>query len=1207
MSQEQLVDLQRRLDEKLIDPKNLTLGQRNALDDAFKQGVLKGYGSVGDMINERRGARKELAAEVRSSLEPLKPTGLLSLGVRRAVLATIGDLTGSFTPYFLDGKKLAKEARELALAGKGVTYVPELRRDAGQKAFTGFSKALSLLPGLKQLGLFKKTTQVLDSAVNTSKALAAGNFTLSQFAKTELKSQALGATGAAAGSVTYDLINLPAKFVAAAGEDLSKYDQNEFNRLPFGERVAINAVKELYHALAWNAGAFGLVQTLRGTFGAAGRFFDLNPANVAKMNEKINEQGIGLSSLNLGSGVGGAPSIFKAANKIGNVFLAPAGEVSKAQQKNVAEAFFGIEGNLRGALQNAPLLHQEALATVMQSTIRKTYNESGDLYGSLYKQHENMMNAPQITLQKYTNKMFENMMKNGTYKNIIGDPLQAVFTKGFDMPFLATTNLRKTTDDILNIVQQGTSAEALARTRYNGLYDAGNDITIRTAQEINTRLKELEVKNGGGFVTPRQFSDLLKLWNSNYSQTQIKGSKADQIWLLREAFEQDFNYISKEPIEEILKTNGKLKNAYEKFKENLGPEDANNFLKEFREGVTLANTKLQEANYAFGQSVNFYNSAKVAKIARQADPAIFAAKGGVEFFREGNITNIQAMNNLFGAAINPKSGNKDSVENLFKMLGGGKQLPGEDLKQFQNRSERAQYVLRLINYRKIFDAFNQNAVIRNSNVTGRGPVLGQPFEEKGVSGVDEIIQILKEKQNPVLKSTTEDLLKREFGLGYEGLKLSPENMIQFERRALTPEVIQSALKDNIPINQTLFIKREAEQGFTEVGKLGRLGGFKEIGKKPLEPYAPDTLKLIQTAKQAQVTEGGVTRDISRAERKEALDELENLTYRMRGFQGFNADKLADELGLTTPTGREQLIKMFELGNGMNAKAAKSHVDNLEVIFEALKKQFGETPAGDPATFAVRSAIIGGGIGFMLGPAGAAGGSLIGAVMFGLLLKGGAHILNTPRIAKAWVDIMGSPVYSKGELMDINTIRSLSPQKRSTFADMFNFIFSSDEDAPKVSPNDIDEERIIKYLQGPTKTSVPTDKGIYNAIPENIKEKFAPERIKLNQIKGETKKDFNTFMQGSQVASFRENLLDNLDTEKGAAIASQPRVAEFIQNPMDLRVPEGAKTMQPNISQVTSDVYSGLFPGDSIGTTIAQSQQPRPPMMKKGGFVNVKNY
>jgi hypothetical protein len=73
------------------------------------------------------------------------------------------------------------------------------------------------------------------------------------------------------------------------------------------------------------------------------------------------------------------------------------------------------------------------------------------------------------------------------------------------------------------------------------------------------------------------------------------------------------------------------------------------------------------------------------------------------------------------------------------------------------------------------------------------------------------------------------------------------------------------------------------------------------------------------------------------------------------------------------------------------------------------------------------------------------------------------------------------------------------------------------------------------------------------------------------------------------------------------MAAQPRVAQFIQNPMDLRVPEGAKTIQPQIDSSTADVYGGLFPGDSIGTTIAQSQQPRPPMMKKGGFVNVKTY
>ena len=192
-------------------------------------------------------------------------------------------------------------------------------------------------------------------------------------------------------------------------------------------------------------------------------------------------------------------------------------------------------------------------------------------------------------------------------------------------------------------------------------------------------------------------------------------------------------------------------------------------------------------------------------------------------------------------------------------------------------------------------------------------------------------------------------------------------------------------------------------------------------------------------------------------------------------------------------------------------------------------------------------------------------------------------------------------------MTINKIQSLQPPKRAAFADLFNYVFSGDPDAPKVNPNSIDEEKIIKYLQGKTLTSVPTDKGIYDVLPEEIKNRFNPERLKLRDLKGESKTDFNTYMRGRQVGKFREDLIDNLDTEKGAQMATQPRVAQFIQNPMDLRIPEGAKNIQPQIDSSTADVYGGLFPGDSIGTTIAQSQQPRPPMMKKGGFVNVKNY
>jgi hypothetical protein len=389
-------------------------------------------------------------------------------------------------------------------------------------------------------------------------------------------------------------------------------------------------------------------------------------------------------------------------------------------------------------------------------------------------------------------------------------------------------------------------------------------------------------------------------------------------------------------------------------------------------------------------------------------------------------------------------------------------------------------------------------------------------------------------------------------------------------------------------------------GETVTGRTARLQGFKTTGREPLQPFNPEIVGIVDRAKQAQITERGVLRDVTQAEREAAQAQLENIQFRLQGYQGFKFDDFAKDLGLGTKSGEQQLIKSFELANGISSQAAKKHVDNIKDIIEAMKRNYTETPLGDAATYATRAFIfaVGAGGGGLLG--GFEGG-LAGAALTGLFLKGGAHLVNSPKFTKAWLDL-----YSTGERMNINKIASLQPPKRAVFADMFNYVFSGDPDAPKVNPNSIDEEAIIKYLQGKTLTSVPTDKGIYDVLPEEIKNRFNPERLKLRDLKGESKTDFNTYMRGRQVGKFREDLIDNLDTEQGAQMAAQPRVAQFIQNPMDLRVPEGAKTIQPQIDSSTADVYGGLFPGDSIGTTIAQSQQSRPPMMKKGGFVNAKN-
>ena len=1197
MAEDKIADLQRRLDEKLVNPNDLSIQQKEALNIAFEEGTLKGYRSVSDMVQERRLARKDIAEDVRKRLEPLAPTSLLSLGIRRGTLAAAGDIVGSFTPYIMDGKKLATEAREAALAGKSVSYIPKIREDAGKKSFETFSNLISKLPGLKQLNLFKKTGQVLDGALSSATALSTGKLAFSQIAKTELKSQALGATGAAAGSVAFDVINLPAKFASAAGEDIAKYDQNQINRLPFLDRTTYHAVDNFKTALMWNAGTFGLFSLGSAISGGLKNFFRLNPANQAKANQLIDNQGLPVSTTLLAEGTGGASGLYKNLNRILSVLPPAAGEPLKFQQRFTGTAIAGLESNIRQAVGNIPLLHTEVLARAVNSSVRQTFEESGRIYTNLYANHNKALNGVSLTMTKYTNELLDAARKQGGFQtNLIGDDavLKAVFPQGMDIPFIATSNLRGTVEDILGLVQRGVTKEQAERRGYRGLFEAANDVTIRYSAEILDTLNDFRKVNGGDFLTPAQFTSLRQGWNANYPNTKINDpTQGKNIHRVLEAFEKDFNFVNNAPTAAFLfEKNQKLGRAYEQFAKTLGPEKANKFLNEFKENVSYANDILREANYAFGQSVNFYNFNKLAKEARKMDPAMLTSKQGMDFFQEGKVSDVQGMNRLFKSAFDPDTGTSEGIEDLYKLIGGSQKFS----KQTQ---EQAQYVMKLLLYRKAFDSFNKNAVVRLSGVTGQGTVMAEPFVERGITTIQEAIEQLN-KKSPLFRKTVQELIEKDMKLGSKGVQLADDELIKYQRRAITPQVIRQAIKDEIPINQTIFITREAAMGETVTGRTARLQGFKTTGREPLQPFNPEIVGIVDRAKQAQITERGVLRDVTQAEREAAQAQLENIQFRLQGYQGFKFDDFAKDLGLGTKSGEQQLIKSFELANGISSQAAKKHVDNIKDIIEAMKRNYTETPLGDAATYATRAFIfaVGAGGGGYLG--GFEGG-LAGAALTGLFLKGGAHLVNSPKFTKAWLDL-----YSTGERMNINKIASLQPPKRAVFADMFNYVFSGDPDAPKVNPNSIDEEAIIKYLQGKTLTSVPTDKGIYDVLPEEIKNRFNPERLKLRDLKGESKTDFNTYMRGRQVGKFREDLIDNLDTEQGAQMAAQPRVAQFIQNPMDLRVPEGAKTIQPQIDSSTADVYGGLFPGDSIGTTIAQSQQSRPPMMKKGGFVNAKN-
>jgi hypothetical protein len=1152
-------EIQTRLDNKLIDPRQLNKAQRGALDLAFKDGKLKGYSSVSEMDAERQYARTAIAKEFKEKLAPLTPTSALSLGIRRGTLVAAGDILGSFAPYIMDGKKLAAESRELALKGKGVSYIPEIQRTTGKNTFTAVSNLLTKLPVLKNLKLFQGTAKVLDGFVDTIGAGSTARLVASQALKTELKSQALGAAGAGAGSIAFDVVNFPAKFVAGANEDMAKIDQNQFNKMSPLERTAYHAIDNAKTALMWNAGAFGLFGIARGLGQGAKKFFKLNPENQKKANDMINEQGLPMSSVMLAEGTGGASGLYKNLNRIISVMPAGAGEPLAFQQKFTAAALLGLQSNLKQSL-NVPLLHTEVLANAVNTTIKDTYEKSGNIYGNLYKQSESQYNEISNVMDKYMNKIIDKQRNIDLSKNLPAqsdvDYIKAVFPEGTEIPFVYSKNLRDTSNRIIQNISKGTSVNVQGRMQARGLRSADFDPLNQFVREIGDRLDEFKKINGGDYLTPNQFFKLRRDWNQNYINTfqnasdNVKG-KAMQIL---EAFEKDFNGIVKNPnANTLLETNPKLTKMYNFVNDNLGSKEAQSFLNDFQSKLKLGNKYYQDANYVFSQSVNFYNNSKMAALAKKMDSTELTVKQTLNVGGRESISDVQGMNALFKAAFDPKTGSDKGVRELYELLGGAKYFPKEV-------QERAQYTMSLLMYRTFFDAFNKNAVIRKAGGTRAGEEVAEPFLLQGAD-ITDVIRTLDD-QSPSFRRTVTELMKADMPSG----KVSEQfiDKIKYQKKALTGDVIRQAIKDELPVTQQIFVKKEIDT----------------LGARA-KPLTEDVVTITEKARQATI--GG--RIVPKAERKEAQEQLEELQLRLSGFQEFRFDKFANDIGITSQAGREQLIEGFKISKGLSSQAAQKHVNNIETILEGLKKN-SLTPVGDSSTFIVRSIILGLGLG-----GGAAGvllfggaGGLLGVALSAIMIKASARFFNSPKMAAKWLDL-----YSTGQRLDENLDKAIQPSRQSNFADIFNYAFADDPDAPKISPGNIKEKDVINYLQNmDTVQSVPTEEGLYESIPNDVKERFNPDLKRLRELSSVEKFDITNYDRGLKVANTRTDILDGLASQQNARTIPA-ELQGFLENPSAVNVPEGVQQAAANIPAQTQAVYDALFPQDKLGSAIAGTQ------------------
>jgi len=109
-----LDQLQKKLDDKTLNPDSLNEEQRMVIDALIKSGKLKGP-TMGELSEMRLGAAQEVAKEKEFLQDPLQ----VSTGVGQDTYELVGDIGGSIYPYVANRKKIFKAAKEGTLLGKG--------------------------------------------------------------------------------------------------------------------------------------------------------------------------------------------------------------------------------------------------------------------------------------------------------------------------------------------------------------------------------------------------------------------------------------------------------------------------------------------------------------------------------------------------------------------------------------------------------------------------------------------------------------------------------------------------------------------------------------------------------------------------------------------------------------------------------------------------------------------------------------------------------------------------------------------------------------------------------------------------------------------------------------------------------------------------------------------------------------------------------
>jgi hypothetical protein len=314
-----------------------------------------------------------------------------------------------------------------------------------------------------------------------------------------------------------------------------------------------------------------------------------------------------------------------------------------------------------------------------------------------------------------------------------------------------------------------------------------------------------------------------------------------------------------------------------------------------------------------------------------------------------------------------------------------------------------------------------------------------------------------------------------------------------------------------------------------------------------------------------------------------------ITFGKGDFAEFSTDKFRQALGLVGDGAQETRRAMINAyGGGVKGAKALNDLEN----FINYTKVLSDIPISETSSFLQRRLTLGGGASLLGGVV--MGGGMFAAnplapLVFLYASRKIGHILTDPTALRYMMDVLSPEerlLKAQGEV----GIKKLSgvpvtvgETKRRAFARFANYLADEDNDLPRVDPNSINDDEIIRRLSNAPIT-IPKQGYEYKNLPKEEKQRMFPERELQETIPTDLLVDAEGFGTGFNLGE--DQAINAVNEDYGMTPQAMNQGQGTTTAPAAPQAPQGIPAPAVETPQAKQAKVSSLFPFDFTSQAIA---------------------